>query len=83
MASAEPEYDLGVLLREDPVELFDGDPWDRAHGLAARTGLNAHAIWSGASSYGSRRLACTQLDMMPVGREILAAADRAAELFDA
>lgn len=29
---AEPEYDLGVLMREDPVELLAGDPADRARG---------------------------------------------------
>lgn len=42
---AEPEYDLGVILREDPVELLAGDPYDRARVLAARTGLDPAAIW--------------------------------------
>lgn len=42
---AEPEYDLGVIMREDPVELLHGDPHDRAQWLAARTGLDPTAIW--------------------------------------
>ena len=42
---AEPEYDLGVLMREDPAELMSGDPWERAHWLAERTGTDATAIW--------------------------------------
>src|SRR3954452_11978449 len=43
---AEPEYDLGVIMREDPAELMtDADPWDRARFLAARTGTDATAIW--------------------------------------
>ncbi|QGK69973.1 hypothetical protein GIY23_10960 [Allosaccharopolyspora coralli] len=42
---AEPEYDLGVLMREDPVALLQGDPHARAQWLAARTGCDATAIW--------------------------------------
>ena len=42
---AEAEYDLGVLMRGDPVELLAGDPVDRARWLAARTGLDLVAIW--------------------------------------
>jgi len=39
---AEPEYDLGIIMREDPEELLqDADPRDRAHKLAAWTGLDA------------------------------------------
>lgn len=41
---AEPEYDLGIIMREDPLEL-DGDGWARAEWLAARTALRAGAIW--------------------------------------
>ena len=41
---AEPEADLGVLMREDPVELLTGDPGDRARWLAARTGTDPVAI---------------------------------------
>jgi streptomycin 6-kinase len=35
---AEPEYDLGVLIREDPAELLRGDPQARARRLARLTG---------------------------------------------
>src|ERR1035438_6506808 len=42
---AEAEYDLGVLMREDPLELLDGDPQERARWLARRCGLNTTAIW--------------------------------------
>ena len=42
---AEPEYDLGVMMREDPVELLDGDPRERARWLARRCGLDAVAVW--------------------------------------
>ena len=38
---AEAEYDLGIIMREDPLELLDGDPHERARWLAARTGLDA------------------------------------------
>jgi hypothetical protein len=36
---------LGVLMREDPVELLAGDPRSRARRLARRCGLDATAIW--------------------------------------
>lgn len=41
---AEAEYDMGILMREDPLELLHGDPRERARWLAARTGLDASAI---------------------------------------
>jgi streptomycin 6-kinase len=41
---AEAEYDMGILMREDPVELLEGDPYERARRLANRTGLNPIAI---------------------------------------
>ena len=41
---AEAEYDLGVLMRGDPVELPGGGPAGRARWLAARTGLDLAAI---------------------------------------
>jgi len=47
---AEAEYDLGIVMREDPAELLDGNPYGRARWLAARTGLDATAIWNGGSS---------------------------------
>jgi len=39
---AEPEYDLGIIMREDPLE---GDLHERAGRLAHSTGLDATAIW--------------------------------------
>jgi streptomycin 6-kinase len=78
---AEAEYDLGVLMREDPVELLGGDGRARARWLAARTGRDAEAIWEwGVVERVSTGLLCTQIALQPVGREMLAAADRVASL---
>ncbi len=77
---AEAEYDLGILMREDPLELLAGDPRERARWLARRTGLDAAAIWEwGVVERVSTGLLCTRIDLQPVGREMLAAADRLAE----
>jgi len=77
---AEAEYDLGVIMREDPVELLDGDPFDRARWLAARTGLDATAIWEwGVVERVSTGLLCAAIDLQPVGQEMLTAANRIAE----
>ena len=74
---AEAEYDLGIIMREDPVELLDGDPHERALWLARRTGLDAAAIWEwGAIERVSTGLLCTEIDLQPAGRDMLAAADR-------
>lgn len=76
---AEPEYDLGVIMREDPEELMTGDPWDRARWLAARTGTHATAIWEwGVVERVSTGLVCTTIDLQPVGRHLLAAANHVA-----
>jgi streptomycin 6-kinase len=73
---AEPEYDLGVLMREDPVELMAGDPWDRAHWLAERTGTDATAIFEwGVLDRVATGLVLTSIGLQPVGRQMLAAAD--------
>ena len=78
---AEAEYDLGVLMREDPVELRQGDPWTRARWLARRCGLDATAIWEwGAVERVSTGLLCTMIGLQPVGREMLATADYVAAL---
>jgi streptomycin 6-kinase len=77
---AEPEYDLGILMREDPVELLSSDPSTRSRWLARRCGLNAIAIWEwGVVERVSTGLLCTQVGLQPVGREMLATADRVAE----
>ncbi|HLN16408.1 MAG TPA: aminoglycoside phosphotransferase family protein [Acidimicrobiales bacterium] len=78
---AEPEYDLGIVMREDPLELLEGDPFGRARWLAARTGRDADAIWEwGVVERVSTGLLCTRVDLQPVGRQMLAVADRLAEL---
>lgn len=76
---AEAEYDMGILMREDPVELMRGDPRDRARWLARRCGLDATAIWEwGVVERVSTGLLCTQIGLQPVGRQMLAAADQIA-----
>jgi streptomycin 6-kinase len=78
---AEAEYDLGIIMREDPVELLRGDPWERARTLATRTRLDATAIWEwGAVERVSTGLLCSKIDLQPVGRDMLAAADRVSSL---
>jgi streptomycin 6-kinase len=74
---AEPEYDLGVLMREDPVELMaDDDPWDRARRLAARTGTDVTAIWEwGVAERVSTGLVLTGIGLEPVASQMLRAAD--------
>jgi streptomycin 6-kinase len=76
---AEAEYDLGIIMREDPFELLDGDPHERARWLAQRTGLDAAAIWEwGVIERVSTGLLCTKIGLQPVGRDMLAAADQLA-----
>ena len=78
---AEAEYDLGVLMREDPLELLAGDPRERARWLARRCGLDAEAIWEwGAAERVSTGLLCAKVGLQPVGRQMLAAADHVAGL---
>lgn len=76
---AEAEYDLGVLMREDPVELLHGDARARARWLARRCGLDETAIWEwGVVERVSTGLLCTRIGLQPVGRQMLAAADQVA-----
>ena len=77
---AEAEYDLGVLMREDPVALLSGDPFERARFLADRSGLDEVAIWEwGVVERVSTGLLCTKVDLQPIGRQMLIAADRVAQ----
>jgi streptomycin 6-kinase len=77
---AEPEYDLGVLMREDPEELLVGDPRERARRLAARASLDADAIWEwGVVERVSTGLLATKVGLEPLGREMLATADHVSE----
>jgi streptomycin 6-kinase len=78
---AEAEYDLGVLMRGDPVELLAGDPFERASWLAARTGLDPAATWQwGVIERVSTGLLCTQIHLQPLGRDTLRAAEAVAGL---
>lgn len=74
---AEPEYDLGIIMREDPLDLLGGDPHERARWLSARTGLNATSIWEwGVVERVSTGLLGTKVGLQPVSRQMLAVADR-------
>ena len=78
---AEAEYDMGVVMREDPVELRHGDPRERARWLARRCGLDATAIWEwGVAERVSTGLLGTRIGLQPVAREMLATADHVARL---
>jgi streptomycin 6-kinase len=73
---AEPEYDLGILMREDPLE---GDLRERARWLARRTALDEDAIWEwGVVERVSTGLLGTRVGLQPIAREMLATADRVA-----
>ena len=70
---AEPEYDLGIIMREDPL---DGNLRERARWLARRTGLDADAIWEwGVAERVSTGLLGTRVGLQPVARQMLAVAD--------
>ena len=74
---AEAEYDLGIMMREDAEPMLTGDPHERARWLAARSGLDATAIWEwGVVERVSTGLLATQIDLQPVARQMLAVADR-------
>lgn len=76
---AEPEYDLGIIMREDPLDISDNDPHQRARWLAARTGLDATGIWEwGVVERVSTGLLGTKVGLQPVSRQMLAVADRLA-----
>jgi streptomycin 6-kinase len=73
---AEPEYDLGIIMREDPL---DGDLHERARRLAHETGLDEQAIWEwGVVERVSTGLLGTRVGLQPIARQMLAAADRVA-----
>lgn len=78
---AEPEYDLGVIMREDPIELMaDSDPRLRARWLAQRCELDVEAVWDwGLIERVSTGLLCAEINLQPVGRQMLRAAEYAAD----
>jgi streptomycin 6-kinase len=76
---AEPEYDLGIIMREDPLDALAGDPRERSRRLAAHTGLDETAIWEwGVVERVSTGLLGTKVGLQPVAREMLLVADRLA-----
>ena len=76
---AEAEYDLGIMMREDPVQLLVGDPHERTRWLALRTGLDATAIWEwGVVERVSTGLLACRIDLQPLGNQMLATADQVA-----
>jgi streptomycin 6-kinase len=76
---AEPEYDLGVIMRQDPID--PADPRASARGLAHGTGLDETATWEWATVERlSSGLWCTRLEIQPLGRDLLRTADAAAQL---
>lgn len=76
---AEPEYDLGILMREDPEDLLHGGDRERAAWLADRTGCEARAIWEwGVVERVSTGLLLTSIDMADLGGQMLAVAERVA-----
>ena len=78
---AEAEYDLGVLMRGDPVELLAGDPRDRVAYLVALTERDPVAIWEwGVVERLSTGLLCTQIALQPLGRDTLRAAEAVTDL---
>jgi streptomycin 6-kinase len=77
---AEAEYDMGIIMREDPLELVAGDPHERSRWLSARTGLDTTAIWEwGVVERVSTGLLGTMDGLQPSAREMLAAADLVAQ----
>lgn len=73
---ADPEYDLGVLMREDPAELLVDGPRTRSTWLAARTGTDETAIWEwGVVERVSTGLLATEIGLQPAGELMLHAAD--------
>ncbi len=76
---AEPEYDLGVIMRQDPID--PADPRAAARGLAQGTGLDETATWEWAAIERlSSGLWCTLLEVQPLGRDLLKTADAVAQL---
>ena len=74
---ADAEYDLGIIMREDPEVLHSaGAARERAGWLARRCGRDEQAIWEwGVIERVSTGLLCLQIDLHDVGREMLRVAD--------
>ncbi len=76
---AEPEYDIGILMREDPEELMVEGAERRAARLADHTGLDPVAIeeW-GAVERVSTGLLLLEVGATAAGETMLAAAEHVA-----
>ncbi len=74
---AEAEYDMGIIMREDPAELLGSDARERSRWLARTTGLDETAIWEwGVVERLSTGLLATQIEFAPeTARQMLAVAD--------
>lgn len=76
---AEAEYDLGVVLREDPDEPLAADTRATARWMADRCALDAGAIWEwGVVERVSTGLVATKIGLQPAGAQMLTVADRLA-----
>lgn len=76
---AEPAYDLGIIMREDPEEMLAGDPRDRSRFLADRTGMDETAIWEwGVIERVATGLAARSIGLEPAATLMLRVADRIA-----
>lgn len=74
---AEPEYDLGVIIREDAIN--EADPMGLARWLAERTGTDAAATWEWAAGERlSTGLLCVHAGFQPFGDVLVGEAERAA-----
>lgn len=77
---AEPEYDLGVLLRDESLDPVPADPRWRANWLAERTGLDPTAIWEwGMTEALSSGLMCLSIDLVEAGHSMLAVVEKASQ----
>ena len=78
---AEPEYDLGIIMREDADVLLAAPSvmdasWQRAQWLANRCSLDAVATWEwGVVERVSTGLLATSLELQPFGHDMLAVSD--------
>lgn len=76
---AEPEFDLGSIMRLDPFPFVHGEPRDRSRRLAARSGLDEKSIWEwGVVGRVATGLLLVSLQM-PDGAQMLAVADDVAD----
>ena len=67
------------MLREDPDEPLAADTMATAQWMAGRLGLDPIAIWEwGVVERVSTGLVTTKIGLQPVGRQMLALADRIA-----